>query len=155
MRLLAALLLMIAAAVPVSAQQAGSSKPLSAQQADSSKRPALLIGNFTDDYNISYTISDKRFQLGPNTIYNILEWNNKEHFIIAQADSTNKVDALKWVRIDWMEFKDMPPYKWGFCLTTWTASTADQARQTQAANRQSPRDGCGGYPFSRMKPVAN
>lgn len=126
-------------------------------QTTNSTPPALLLGNFIDDYNISYIISPERFQLGSNSIYNILEWNNAQQFIIAQADSINKTDnktdALKWVRIDWMEFADMAPYKWGFCLTTWTAATASEARQTKPANRQSPRDGCGGYPFSRMKPA--
>lgn len=50
-----------------------------------------------------------------------------------------------------MRLSDLAPYTWAFCLTAYKAPTAESARATTAANRATPRTGCNGYPFSRMK----
>lgn len=115
--------------------------------------PSFMLGRFTDDYDIDYLITPTLFQLGKSSRYNITEWNIGERHIIARADSSNAKDAMKWVRIDWMEFANMKPYEWGFCLATWTASTVAEAKAASISNRSSPKDGCGGYPFSRMRRV--
>ena len=47
----------------------------------------------------------------------------------------------------------MPPYRWGYCYSTWTAASAAVAETVSVARRDTPRTGCNGFPFSRMKPA--
>jgi hypothetical protein len=47
----------------------------------------------------------------------------------------------------------MGQWKWGYCLTAYKAATDAQAGATAAADRENPKTGCGGYPFSRMAEV--
>lgn len=110
-----------------------------------------LLGDFADDYGVNYRITKEHFEQLPRTRYRIVEWHNADRYGIAPVDSANTRDGGRWARIDWSEFRDMPPCSWGFCLTTWNAPTADAARGTPPANRETPRTGCGGFPFSRMR----
>ena len=47
----------------------------------------------------------------------------------------------------------MPPYKWAFCLSAWEAATQADAERADIARRDTPKTGCNGYPFSRMRRV--
>lgn len=113
--------------------------------------PALLSGHFKDDYNINYTITDSVWTQHPKTTYRIVKWNQQEQYFIAQNGANNKTDAHLYTRIDYMTFDKMEPYRWGFCLTAYNAPTPQAAEATPPANRQNPRKGCNGFPFSRMK----
>ncbi|HRN52513.1 MAG TPA: hypothetical protein PK788_03405 [Gemmatimonadaceae bacterium] len=112
--------------------------------------PALVIGRFVDDYDIRYEVTPTTFRHGSRTRYRIAEWHVRERFFVAQQepDSTGRAP---WVRVDWMEFSGMPPYTWGYCFTVYGATTAAAARTAAPANRETPRTGCGGFPFSRMR----
>jgi len=135
-------LLLLFSAVAVNAQNAA-------------KAPKMLIGNFTDDYNISYTINDSLWIQHPHTKYHILKWDHEKQYLIAVNDKDNKNDAGKYTRIDYMLFKDMEPWKWGFCLSEYRAKNREEAEKVAIADRQNPKKGCNGYPFSRMKQTAN
>ncbi len=113
--------------------------------------PAGFIGNFKDDYDIRYTISDRAFIQHPGIIYHLISYNSSEKYFIARNDDKNPSEAGLYSRIDVMEFKGMEPYTWGFCLTAYKAKTAEEAIATAAADRNNPKKGCGGFPFSRMK----
>ncbi|MDQ7947579.1 MAG: hypothetical protein REI78_02400 [Pedobacter sp.] len=113
--------------------------------------PAFAIGNFTDDYQITYSINDTLWIQYPNTKYRILKWNLEKQFLIAQNDAGNKTDRHKYTRIDFMSFTGMAPYTWGFCLTAYDADTPEMAEKKAIADRSNPKKGCNGYPFSRMK----
>ncbi len=115
------------------------------------KIPDFIKGNFSDDYNISYTINDTLWVQNPKSKYHILKWNNKEQYLIVKNDLGNPSDGGLYTRIDYMTFENMEPYRWGFCLTNYNASTLDAAEATVPADRKNPRKGCGGFPFSRMK----
>lgn len=112
-----------------------------------------MIGEFQDDYKIEYQLSEDSFIQKPNITYNIIFWNVEEQYFIAQNDSTNAFDTNLYSRIDWMEFENMEPFKWGFCLSAYNAPTADSAKAVLTADRSNPKTGCNGYPFSRMKPI--
>ncbi len=114
--------------------------------------PAELLGTFIDDYAISYSISETRWQQEPDTRYEIQEWNAEEHYLIAQNHKDNPSDALLWTRIDWVELADMPDYPWAFCYSAYNANSSEEARLAQA-DTQNPRTGCNGFPFSRMMPT--
>ena len=111
----------------------------------------IFIGNFTDDYGIKYTINDSVWKQHPNTKYQIIHWDKRERFIIARNMENNPSDAGLYCRIDYMEFKNMQPYTWGFCYTIFNAKTEALALQTIAADSGNPKKGCNGFPFSRMK----
>jgi hypothetical protein len=124
---------------------------LMAQAASPGTLPPELLGEFRDDYGNAFRISDSLFVQLPRMRFRVVEWNVAERFLIAQNAADNPSDAGLWTRIDWMPFAGMAPYTWGFCLTAYKAATAAAARATPAADRSTPRTGCGGFPFSRMR----
>lgn len=112
-----------------------------------------LIGNFQDDYKIRYTITNNSFTQHPGVVYHILSYNEKEQYFIARNDTSNISDAGLYTRIDFMNFNNMAPWTWGFCLTAYKAASFEEALRTAAADRNNPKKGCGGYPFSRMRRI--
>lgn len=115
----------------------------------------FLLGAFEDDYGIKYAITEQEWRQYPNTIYHIVEWNTDGQYVIAQNDASNPEDGGLWTRIDWVELPGMPPYEWAFCLSAYKAPTAAEAEQANIAQRETPRTGCNGYPFSRMRKSAS
>jgi hypothetical protein len=112
--------------------------------------PAVIKGNFMDDYGIRYSISDRLWMQHPNIKYHIIRCNKKEQYIIARNDHQNPSEAGLYTRIDYMSFSNMAPFLWGFCLTVYSAKT-DSLAETAQADRKNPKKGCNGFPFSRMK----
>ncbi|RZK55410.1 MAG: hypothetical protein EOO87_07945 [Pedobacter sp.] len=88
-------------------------------QTSKTKAPEFALGNFTDDYKITYTVNDTLWIQHPNTKYHIIKWNPELQYLIAKNDANNKADANKYTRIDYMTFTGMEPFKWGFCLTVY------------------------------------
>lgn len=113
--------------------------------------PILLSGNFTDDYDIQYSISDSVWVQFPNTKYHIIAVDSSAQYILAKNDANNPGDVGLYTRIDYMYFKNMKPYNWGFCLTVYNAKTLEEAKNKAASDRNNPMKGCNGFPFSRMK----
>lgn len=117
--------------------------------------PSLLKGEFVDDYDIRYTVSDSLFFMHPRAKYHIIKWNIKDQYFIAKNDTINPSEKGLYSRIDYMYFENMAPWGWGFCLTVYDAKTDAQAETQAVADRKNPRKGCNGFPFSRMKPAGN
>lgn len=113
--------------------------------------PVLLSGNFADDYDIQYSISDSVWVQFPNTKYHIITVDSTAQYILAKNDLNNPGDAGLYTRIDYMYFQNMKPYTWGFCLTVYNAKTLEEAKIKAIADRNNPMKGCNGFPFSRMK----
>lgn len=114
---------------------------------------SLLEGTFEDDYDYSYDISALTWN-GPGlSSYLMAEWNSSEQYTIAEQVSTAEPtsEPNRWVRIDWMHFETMPPYTWGYCISTYNARTPEAARRGTPADRSNPRTGCNGHPFTRMQ----
>ena len=117
------------------------------------KAPEMFVGKFTDDYGIKYTITDSVWTQLPRTSYHIIKWNAKEQYIVAKNDAANPGEGGLYTRIDYMQFSNMEPWRWGFCLSVYDAPTDAIAETTAKADRQNPKKGCNGFPFSRMKRV--
>ncbi len=119
--------------------------------------PPSLLGDFIDDYGDRFTISATEWVQHPdsgyrNTArYHILRWDSAGQFLIAQNDSANPGAPGRWSRIDWLPLAGMPPWNWAFCLSAYDAPTAQAAAATTIARRDTPKTGCNGYPFSRMR----
>lgn len=116
--------------------------------------PAFLLGNFEDDYGARFSITQADFFQRARNHYRIVRWDVANQFFIAQNDSANASDPNRWTRIDWMKLEGMPPFEWAFCFTAYKATTQQEAENTPAAKRETPRTGCNGFPFSRMKRTA-
>jgi hypothetical protein len=112
-----------------------------------------FLGEFTDDYGIRYSISDTLWLQHPRTRFHIIRWDVVNQFILAKNDNGNPGDGGLYTRIDYMRFSDMEPWKWGYCLTVYNAKTDALALAAASADREHPRKGCNGFPFSRMKVV--
>jgi len=113
--------------------------------------PKELKGNFKDDYDITYTINDSVWIQHPGGTYHLLKYDSTGKYFIAKNDEANRVSAGLFTRIDIMYFKNMEPWQWGFCLTAYDAKTFEEAESKISADRNNPKKGCGGFPFSRMK----
>lgn len=113
--------------------------------------PATLLGRWTDDYGNPFAITRDTWAQAPHGRYDIVEWITSDRALIARRRPTASDPRTLWLRIDWMTFDGMPPWQWGFCLTAWEAPTREAAERTKPADRTTPRTGCGGHPFSRMK----
>lgn len=114
--------------------------------------PSVLLGNYQDDYGIAYTIEENLWYQHPDALYHIVQWFPEDNYLIAQNDTSNVSDGGLWTRIDWLELSGMDPYTWAFCLSTYNASSAEEAASVRIAQRETPRTGCNGFPFSRMQP---
>lgn len=112
-----------------------------------------IFGSFEDDYGSRYVVSDSEWVHEGYARYLIHEFDVEEQYLIARNHDDNPTGAGLWSRIDWMQLEGMPPYQWAFCLTAFEAASQQEARSTPPANRATPRTGCGGHPFSRMKPA--
>ncbi len=113
--------------------------------------PSFLKGEFKDDYGIRYTINDSDWVQHPTAIYHILQWNEKEQYLLVRNDLKNPSEKGLHSRIDYMRFSNMQPWNWGFCLTVFDAISLEDAEKALSADRQNPKKGCNGFPFSRMK----
>ncbi len=115
--------------------------------------PDGLTGTFTDDYGVAYTISDVMWTQHPDNKYRIVAWYPEAGYLVAQNDEGNVSDGGLWTRIDWIRLEGMPPYTWAYCLTAYNAPTEAAAAAVNIAQKDTPRTGCNGFPFSRMKPA--
>jgi hypothetical protein len=115
------------------------------------KLPSWIKGEFTDDYGIPYTINDSLFKLGSSARYHILLFNEKEQYLVVKNDEINPSEKGLYSRIDYMQFTDMKPYTWCFCLIIYNAPDTTTAKKFMSADRKNPKKGCNGFPFSRMK----
>ena len=115
--------------------------------------PAMLLGAFTDDYGGRHHISAQLWQHDTRNRYEIVAWYPDSQFVIARNADTNPTAAGLWTRIDWLSLTAMPPYAWAFCLSAYKAPTREAAQLTRVAQRNTPRSGCNGFPFSRMQRV--
>jgi hypothetical protein len=113
--------------------------------------PAYMLGKFTDDYGITYNITNSVWEQQPGGRYAILKYDSTGQYFIAKSNAPGSKEAGLYARIDVMKFENMAPYTWGFCYTVYQSKTFAEAEKAAAADRQNPRKGCGGFPFSRMR----
>lgn len=115
--------------------------------------PTLLKGDFRDDYGIRFTISDSIWMQHPNAKYHIISWDTTAQYLLARNDENNPSDPGLFTRIDYMRLPGLEPFRWSFCLTVYKAKTIEEAKLSASADRENPRKGCNGFPFSRMERV--
>ncbi|TAD87909.1 MAG: hypothetical protein EAY75_05760 [Bacteroidetes bacterium] len=121
------------------------------QPVTSDTLPAVIKGHFIDDYGIRYHITDSVWMQLPNSKYHIISYNPSQKYILARNDDKNSTDAGLFTRIDVVEFDNMPPFLWGFCLAVYNATSLANAMDGEKTDRTQPKKGCNGFPFSRMK----
>ncbi|GAB5534490.1 MAG: hypothetical protein Rubg2KO_07390 [Rubricoccaceae bacterium] len=115
-------------------------------------------GEFVDDYGIRYTIGPyawTQHTSSPhaNATVHVTDWNADRQFAIAQNDADNATDAGLWTRIDWVRLDGTDGYTWAYCYAVYDAATRNDAVTAPPSGRKTPRTGCNGFPFSRMKRV--
>lgn len=115
--------------------------------------PAMLLGDFVDDYGIGHRIGNEEWLQHPDARYRVVAWHADAQYLVARNAAGNRADPGKWTRIDWMVLPGMPPWEWAFCLSAWDAATEAEAARRDIARRETPKTGCNGYPFSRMRRV--
>ncbi len=121
--------------------------------ADTAGPPRSLLGQFADDYGNLFGITPTAWDQFPSARYHVLAWHTAGQYLIAQNDSANPGQGGRWTRIDWLPLEGMAPYTWAFCFSAYDAATPEAAEQVTTARRETPKTGCNGYPFSRMRPA--
>ena len=124
-----------------------------ARDAPAGAPPAMLVGDFVDDYGIGHRIDADAWLQRPDTRYRVVAWHADAQYLVARNDAGNRADPGRWTRIDWIALPGMPPWEWAFCLSAWDALTQVAAERADIARRDTPKTGCNGYPFSRMRRV--
>lgn len=126
----------------------------STRQPDTASRaPRELLGTYEDDYGSTHRISPTQWDQDASARYDIREWHADSLYVIAQNAVSNPTDGGLWTRIDWLRL-DGAPYEWAYCLSAYQAPSAAAARATSVAHRGTPKTGCNGYPFTRLKRVS-
>jgi hypothetical protein len=115
--------------------------------------PAFVVGDFEDDYGNRFTITPDLWTLHDSARYHVESWHPADRFVVLRNDKANPSEPGLWTRIDWVELEGLAPWRWAFCMSVYDAPSADAAAASTAADPATPRTGCNGYPFSRMKPV--
>ena len=115
--------------------------------------PTLIRGSFEDDYDITYSITDSSWQQHPAPPMSVVEWDTAAQYVIVRNAKTDSLPSQQFTRIDWLALDGFPPYTWAYCYTIYDAETVAQARNADPAVRDTPRNGCNGFPFSRMQPA--
>lgn len=115
--------------------------------------PPYVLGSFTDDYDVQYTISAESWKMAGAYVFHISSWDKEGQFLIAQNDPDNPDGGGQWTRIDYIPLEGMDPFSWAFCISAYDKPDAESARLVLVADRGQPRTGCNGFPFSRMKPI--
>jgi hypothetical protein len=109
------------------------------------------VGSFEDDYGERAFFGAGSVVQLPYGRLHVERWNIPEGYFVAQNDSTNKYDPGTWARVDFIRLTGMPPWEWAYCLSAYNAPTADSAEATRIARPDTPRTGCNGHPFTRLK----
>jgi hypothetical protein len=113
--------------------------------------PAFILGDFVDDYGIEYSIQPDMWFQQPHSRYRVYAWHTSEQYLIALNEESNPSDQGLWTRIDWLRLPESDEYEWAFCYAVYRAETVEEAIAAAPTGRESPRTGCNGFPFSRMK----
>lgn len=108
-------------------------------------------GEFIDDYGEQYKLTPREWLQRPHGRLLVARWELSGSYLIAQNDSTNRYDPGKWSRIDWIKLDAMAPWEWAYCLSAYNAPTPDSAEATHLARPDTPRTGCNGHPYTRLK----
>ncbi len=144
----------IAAAVLLSVAAASAASGAAAGAAPSPPPPVMPpLGRFTDDYGGTHVVSRTEWQQGTKARYTIVAWHPEGRYLIAQNGPDNPGAPGKWTRIDWVLLEGMAPWTWAFCFSAYEAPTRDSAEATRIAKPETPRTGCNGFPYSRLKPA--
>ncbi len=132
---------------------AGCATPAAVESNSNGNPPSFLQGEFEDDYGIKYSIDRNEWRQLPYAKYHIFKWAANDQYLIARNDEANPGEAGLWTRIDWVELSGMPPFEWGVCISAYDATTAEAAESVDFVKRETPRTGCNGHPFSRMRRI--
>ena len=127
--------------------------PTGARASEPAGRPAtIVLGTFEDDYGLRFEITPTSWSQEPGATLVVVEWLDEERSILAHSSlDASSSGVPSWTRIDWVLLEDMDPWSWGFCLAVWDAPSREAALAAPPADRDRPRTGCNGFPFSRMR----
>jgi hypothetical protein len=117
-----------------------------------SSQPPFPTGSFVDDYGSTHTISAAEWRQDAYTRTQIVRWNPTARYILGRSIPKDSTKAAGWVRIDWIPL-DSPPYTWAYCIIAYDKPDAAAAEAVTTAKPETPRTGCNGFPFTRLKPA--
>jgi len=140
--------------VPPPSQSALASRSDAGLASPADAAPAFMLGEFIDDYGIRYSIGADSWTQHPDARYRLRAWQVDDQILVAQNHAANSSDGGLWTRIDWLRLDESSEYEWAFCYAAYKAGSPEDALAAPPTQRDTPRVGCNGFPFSRMKRVA-
>lgn len=113
--------------------------------------PLEIAGTYTDDWGGTHEITSETWTMVGMGVYHIEKYDNEGNWLVAQNDSKNQYNPGLWSRMDWTVFQDTLYY----CQTAYDKASLEAAEQTPPADASDPTTGgCGGFPWTALKPVA-
>lgn len=115
-------------------------------------KPPFPTGRFVDDYGSTHEVSATEWLHGSYTRMRIRAWHPSKRYLLAQTVASAPTDssAERWVRLEWIPL-EMAPWSWAYCLIAYDAQTAAEAEANESARPETPRTGCGRFPFTRLR----
>ncbi len=114
--------------------------------------PPFPTGEFTDDYGSRHVIGPGEWRQDAYTRTQIVRWNAASRYLIGRSIPEDSTQTAGWVRIDWIPL-DSPPYTWAYCIIAYDKPDAASAEAVTTAKPETPRTGCNGYPYTRLRPA--
>lgn len=122
---------------------------------DTAITPALtmpIAGAYTDSFGSTHTITNESWTMqfgdySPSVHY-FVEIDASGQWATAENDANNAYSAGLFSRFDWTESEQ----SLFFCQTAFAAASADEAKNTTAADANNLDTGCGGFPWSPLLP---
>ncbi len=125
---------------------------------------SLPLGRFVDDYGSTHEITVDAWRQDGALQFSIRSMHASAQYFLAAEPPQRKAGEISprgdraretavaetWARVDWMLLDD-PQWRWAYCITAYQQATADRAESDTSARRATPRTGCHGYPFTRMR----
>lgn len=108
-----------------------------------------IAGAYRDGYDASHRVDDEVWQMGTST-FDLLEFSNDERWVIAENAADNEFFPDSFSRFEWTQ-EDGKLY---YCQSVYAASSEEDAREAARADADDLAEGCVGYPWSALTPIA-
>lgn len=113
-------------------------------------RPPFPTGRFVDDYGSVHRISAEEWRQDAYVQMRIRGVNPARRYLIGSAIPADSSAAARWSRVDWISL-DGAPWSWAYCIIAYDRPSAALSEADTSARPETPRTGCNGFPFTRMR----
>lgn len=124
---------------------------------DDGSSELAITGSYVDGFGGKHEVAAETwvqtsdFGEGPkSSTFHLTQHDNGKRWVVGQNDEANEFSPSKWSRFDWVT----TGAKLYFCQTTYDAATEAAALAATPADSADLANGCNGFAWSELTPVA-